>query len=592
MPDTQSGAPRSETERQARPAPKDNFRETIDTIVTVVVVVLLLRTYVAEAFMIPTGSMATTLYGYQKDVTCPECGFEFPVNCSSERERQRDRDLEAVVGCICPNCRYQMWLRPPNDATQPGPACSSGDRVLVCKYLYDWTAPNRLDVVVFKNPREPSVNYDPLNYIKRLIGLPGETIGIYQGDLYVCSDLTYSEAPRPTDPNELWQKIYTYHVEHNEEAVKAFEEGRFQIIRKPPAKVLAVRRPVDDNDKRSADLAKINYPPRWAAESETLNGDSDGRPDYLRRRQAAEKEGAWVNDGPHGFRHPARSGELAWLRYRNLLASPRPSAGEDNSRPERWSDDSLRRIDPNYVRPQLITDFLGYNAGWTERSAPSGYAENWVGDLILEASVTIDKAEGQLVYELAKGVDRFQARWDLTNGNCTLVRITKDKEETLDQKPTSLKAAGTYTVRVANVDQRLIVWVNGDLPFGDGAAYSAPADGGPEENDLRPASIGASGGAIKVDQLKLDRDIYYTREAGRADHSGQIDWSNPEQWGALRIDKSGVATYYTQPGHFFCLGDNSPHSSDSREWGLVPQRLMLGRALLIYFPVNRAGRIR
>jgi signal peptidase I len=46
------------------------------------------------------------------------------------------------------------------------------------------------------------------------------------------------------------------------------------------------------------------------------------------------------------------------------------------------------------------------------------------------------------------------------------------------------------------------------------------------------------------------------------------------------------------------MGDNSAESSDSRYWGLVPERLMLGRALVVYFPfwplgsVNRAGTIR
>ena len=40
---------------------KDNIRETIETVVFVVVLVLLLKTFLAEAFVIPTGSMATTL---------------------------------------------------------------------------------------------------------------------------------------------------------------------------------------------------------------------------------------------------------------------------------------------------------------------------------------------------------------------------------------------------------------------------------------------------------------------------------------------------------------------------------------------------
>ena len=50
------------------------------------------------------------------------------------------------------------------------------------------------------------------------------------------------------------------------------------------------------------------------------------------------------------------------------------------------------------------------------------------------------------------------------------------------------------------------------------------------------------------------------------------------------MSKLSFRVMYVQPGHYLCLGDNSPASSDSREWGLVPQRLMLGRALIVYYP--------
>src|SRR5262245_55770247 len=67
---------------------KDGTREIVETIVFVVVLVLLLKSFVAEAFVIPTGSMAETLWGYQKRVDCPKCGYYFPVNCSSEVDPQ------------------------------------------------------------------------------------------------------------------------------------------------------------------------------------------------------------------------------------------------------------------------------------------------------------------------------------------------------------------------------------------------------------------------------------------------------------------------------------------------------------------------
>src|SRR5437016_4794479 len=64
--------------------PRDSVREIAETVVFVVVLVLMLKTFVAEAFVIPTGLMAETLYGYQKIVTCEQCLYIFPVNCSSE----------------------------------------------------------------------------------------------------------------------------------------------------------------------------------------------------------------------------------------------------------------------------------------------------------------------------------------------------------------------------------------------------------------------------------------------------------------------------------------------------------------------------
>ena len=35
---------------------------------------------------------------------------------------------------------------------------------------------------------------------------------------------------------------------------------------------------------------------------------------------------------------------------------------------------------------------------------------------------------------------------------------------------------------------------------------------------------------------------------------------------------------------FFMMGDNSPASADSRYWGKVDRRLLIGKALFIYWP--------
>lgn len=38
---------------------------------------------------------------------------------------------------------------------------------------------------------------------------------------------------------------------------------------------------------------------------------------------------------------------------------------------------------------------------------------------------------------------------------------------------------------------------------------------------------------------------------------------------------------------YYVLGDNSSSSQDSRYWGFVPKKNVLGKAMLIYWPINR-----
>ncbi|MBI1918302.1 MAG: hypothetical protein HYS12_26725 [Planctomycetes bacterium] len=630
-------------------------REVVETVVFVVVLVLLLKSFAAEAFVIPTGSMAETLYGYNKGVKCPSCGITFPINCSNEVDPQDDSKPVPVNGCTCPNCRRVIRLvDPKREGRQPRSGVlqqdgmefmeaadsgwSSGDRVLVGKFFdlaTGWRQPRRLDVVVFKYPEGPQKNHVAMNYIKRLIGLSGETIAIWGGDLYVLSpekspsyddstwfkltdksllslqdagvpegvlsklkdvkdqkflgresllkklanildrdeparfrDLVVNHADqRPVNPKERWQKEFMH---ANDERAKAlFERGAFEIIRKPPEVLLAMRRQVYDNDHQASDLTGVKWQ-RWRPDGDAWEAEDDGK----------------------AFRHGTRVGEEKehWLRYRHLLRH-------------------------HHGTPTLITDAMGYNSNdtfqWNRdlghwETVPTPYkggdpnGGNWVGDLILECEVKIDKAEGELILELFRGPDRFRAKWDLAsdNGLCTLTRKARGEnaEEVLDRQPSRLKK-GTYRLRFANVDRRLTVWVDSELPFGDGIAYDPPKLVGPTEADLQPASIGVrNGGALTVRKLTLWRDTYHTVAPNKvSDHTDGPDvrvrdWGDPAEWKGLR--EPPVLTLYVQPGHYLCLGDNSPQSSDGRTWGLVPERLLLGRALLVYWPPSRGGRIR
>lgn len=56
----------------------------------------------------------------------------------------------------------------------------TGDRVIGFRLAYNFSDPKRGDIMIFKFPDDESKLY-----IKRLIGLPGETVEIYDGNVYI-----------------------------------------------------------------------------------------------------------------------------------------------------------------------------------------------------------------------------------------------------------------------------------------------------------------------------------------------------------------------------------------------------------------------
>ncbi len=168
---------------------------TLEWLITAFALAFVFRAFVMEAFRIPTGSMADTLLGAHYRLRCTQCGYRYSYgkNDYGSKRNVMMRRFEGQEISRCPSCGYFQ-------RTSVAAAPSNGDRILVLKCIYQFVEPRQWDVVVFKNPLNPSENY-----IKRLIGRPNEQIEIIDGDIYI--DGRISRKPVKVQ-QELWKPVY------------------------------------------------------------------------------------------------------------------------------------------------------------------------------------------------------------------------------------------------------------------------------------------------------------------------------------------------------------------------------------------------
>lgn len=155
----------------------------------------------------------------------------------------------------------------------------------------------------------------------------------------------------------------------------------------------------------------------------------------------------------------------------------------------------------------------------------------------------------------------------------------------------------TRTVELWYVDQEASLWIDGERVLF--RQFDVPID--TIKTRMRPATVPSvaievTGSAAVLRDVKVDRDLYYT---DMKHHSTQAR-------GALFKTANGYQGEAVElsDDQYFCLGDNSPMSLDSRFWedinpwieknlfedtddevlGVVPRQLIMGRAFFVYFP--------
>ncbi|MDX2200663.1 MAG: signal peptidase I [Phycisphaerae bacterium] len=168
----------------------ERFWRTVLDVSRIVIVSLVFafvfRAFFVEPFIIPTGSMAPGLLGEHRTLSCPHCGAESDQSTTGWRR--------ADSSFTCANCRRTIA------ESAAVAARKDGDRILVHKWPVALTPPQRWDVIVFRDPENASQTY-----IKRVVGLPGETVEFRDGDLWI------NGAPKAKPPHAqavLWHPVF------------------------------------------------------------------------------------------------------------------------------------------------------------------------------------------------------------------------------------------------------------------------------------------------------------------------------------------------------------------------------------------------
>lgn len=199
-----------------------------------------------------------------------------------------------------------------------------------------------------------------------------------------------------------------------------------------------------------------------------------------------------------------------------------------------------------------ITDYSGYNGEITD-------AVN--GDIMIRFDAAASEDTGGISVILEENETKMEA----------FIRLRGDKRESHLKVSDSIVESDAKVfiepgkesrIEFSNVDNRIILRLNDTVVFSH--AYDNDLLSLKDYTKSSGLKFGGINTGVVFRNISIFRDVYYT-DAG--------------EWGTFNPVEIGKKEY-------FFLGDNSRNSNDSRYWRIVPESNMVGRAFMVFWPLN------
>ncbi len=440
--------------------------ENLESVALVLILTLILRGSVMEAYVIPTGSMAPTLLGRHASLRCGNCGYHYDRGIPGSTQGNPSGRSLSLSDVYCPND-----LQPAALVRRSGPAklgwvsvClllsglvaaavyalgrwgyrdeqfgrvgglvvglfvlyllvsslqpwRGGDRILVNKLYYHFHPPSRWDVIVFKSPEEIS-----RQFIKRLVAVPGDRVQILDGDVIINGS----------------------------------------VSRKPAHVQRAVWRLVYDQAYQPGDLNRTPW------------------------------------EGPEG-RYQATAQEVVLLG--------RSSGGGPSADPVEVR--FVREVPGRGTVLRDILDHSGYNRG---------LGQHVVGDLRVQGELALEGDEGAAWVGIDHDDRCYRLRLLRSAEGGSAAELLVDGQTVAGPTTLRLESDGAFAVELSKVDYLLRARVEG--------VELGPVDLWTDASEVQLPSrssrvlLGAEGLDCRASGLRIDRDLYYTGSVRGSDRLG------------------------------------------------------------------------